>query len=97
MAPATKYGGKIVVCHPGITEVAKSIDTIVCTERTRGVAKPARTSESSSKRWQCFALPDHQKDKILYSFYDIGFTARSLIIAKSGINPIYQKTNDTVK
>jgi hypothetical protein len=21
-APATKYGGKIVVCHPGITEVA---------------------------------------------------------------------------
>ncbi len=29
IAPATKYGGKIVVCHPGITEVAKSIDTIV--------------------------------------------------------------------
>jgi hypothetical protein len=27
-APATKYGGK-VVCHPGITEVAKSIDTIM--------------------------------------------------------------------
>ena len=27
-APATKYGGKIVVCHPGITEVAKSKDTI---------------------------------------------------------------------
>ena len=27
-APETKYGGKIVVCHPGITEVAKSKDTI---------------------------------------------------------------------
>jgi hypothetical protein len=29
IAPATKYGGKIVVCHPGITEVAKSNDTMV--------------------------------------------------------------------
>jgi hypothetical protein len=27
---------KIVVCHPGITDVAKSIDTIVCTESTKG-------------------------------------------------------------
>jgi len=24
MAPATKYGGKIVVCHPGSKDVAKS-------------------------------------------------------------------------
>jgi hypothetical protein len=31
-----------VVCHPGITDVAKSIDTIVCTESTKGVANPAR-------------------------------------------------------
>ena len=30
-APKTKYGGKIVVCHPGITDVAKSILTIECT------------------------------------------------------------------
>jgi hypothetical protein len=29
IAPATKYGGKIVVCHPGMIEVAKSMDTIV--------------------------------------------------------------------
>ena len=29
IAPATKYGGKMVVCHPGITEVAKSKLTIV--------------------------------------------------------------------
>ena len=36
-APATKYGGNIVVCHPGIIDVAKSKDTIVCTERTNGV------------------------------------------------------------
>ena len=41
-APATKYGGKIVVCQPGITETAKSKLTIVCTESTSGVANPAR-------------------------------------------------------
>jgi hypothetical protein len=63
-APATKYGGKMVVCHPGITEVAKSKDTMVCTESTRGVAKPARTKETSSKRCQSLALPLHPKDKI---------------------------------
>ena len=64
IAPATKYGGKIVVCQPGITEVAKSIDTMVCTESTRGVAKPARTKESSSNLCQCFALPDQPNDRI---------------------------------
>ncbi len=26
-APATKYGGKIVVCQPGTTDVAKSNET----------------------------------------------------------------------
>jgi hypothetical protein len=40
-APATKYGGKIVVCHPGRTEVAKSNDTIECTLSTSGVEMPA--------------------------------------------------------
>ena len=63
-APATKYGGKIVVCQPGITEVAKSKDTIVCTESTSGVAKPANTRETSSKRCQSFALPLQPKLKI---------------------------------
>ena len=42
MAPATKYGGKIVVCQPGSCETAKSNDTIECTESTSGVAEPAR-------------------------------------------------------
>jgi hypothetical protein len=48
MAPATKYGGKIVVCHPGMTDVAKSKLTIVCTERTSGVANPARIRQTVS-------------------------------------------------
>ena len=61
IAPATKYGGKIVVCHPGITDVAKSKDTIVCTESTSGVAKPANTNDTSSKRCQSLARPDQPK------------------------------------
>src|SRR5439155_11738231 len=42
MAPATKYGGKIVVCQPGSCDVAKSNETTEWTEKTSGVARPAR-------------------------------------------------------
>ena len=40
-APATKYGGKVVVCQPGMADVAKSKLTMVCTETTKGAANPA--------------------------------------------------------
>ena len=97
IAPATKYGGKIVVCHPGITDVAKSMDTIECTENTNGVAKPANTKEISSNLFQCFAEPDHPNDKvpniILYNLV----VALSLTVAKSGIKPTYQKPKETEK
>ncbi|MNV55966.1 hypothetical protein D3C71_1482290 [compost metagenome] len=53
-----------MVCHPGITEVAKSMDTIVCTESTSGVEIPARIKDTASKRCQVFTLPDHPKEKI---------------------------------
>src|SRR4029078_2893578 len=43
-APATKYGGKIVVGQPGMTDVAKSKDTIVWTESTSGVDRPASST-----------------------------------------------------
>src|SRR5690606_12968098 len=94
-APATKYGGKIVVCHPGITEVAKSKDTIVCTESTSSVAKPAKTNDTSSKRCQSFALPLHPKERIEYTCLVKGVMALSLNIAKSGKSPVHQNTNDT--
>src|SRR5262245_25155576 len=42
IAPATKYGGKIVVCQPGFCDVAKSNDTTECTENTSGVHNAAR-------------------------------------------------------
>ena len=42
IAPATKYGGKIVVCQPGSCDTAKSSDTMECTDSTSGVERPAR-------------------------------------------------------
>ena len=44
IAPATKYGAKIVVCQPGTSATAKSQETTLCTERTSGVARPDRCS-----------------------------------------------------
>ena len=49
--------------QPGITEVAKSILTIECTDKTKGVAKPANTNDITSCLCQCLALPDHPNDK----------------------------------
>jgi hypothetical protein len=57
MAPATKYGGKIVVCQPGIMATAKSKLMTVCTESTSGVAKPASKSDAASYRIQWRAEP----------------------------------------
>ena len=51
----------MVVCQPGITDVAKSKDTMVWTDSTKGVAKPARTKDTSSNLCQSFALPVHPK------------------------------------
>src|SRR5436309_15062021 len=62
IAPATKYGGKMVVCQPGITEVAKSNETMVCTDSTNGVLKPANTNDKLSCRCQCLVLPDQPNE-----------------------------------
>src|SRR6478752_435649 len=89
-APATKYGGKIVVCHPGITEVAKSKDTIVCTESTSGVAKPANTRDKDSCRCQCLVEPVQPKAATPYKSLRNLVFARSRTVAKSGNKPLYQ-------
>ena len=86
----------MVVCHHGITEVAKSNDTIVCTESTSGVAIPASIRDRYSHLCQCFADPVHPNDKKLYIFFLKPF-AQSLTEAKSGTRPVYQNNNDTVK
>ncbi|KXK21381.1 MAG: hypothetical protein UZ08_BCD001000134 [Candidatus Parvibacillus calidus] len=86
----------MVVCHPGITEVAKSKDTIVCTESTNGVASPANTKDKDSNLCQCFAAPVQPKDKKLYNFL-LNPLALSLSVAKSGTRPVYQNKSETVK
>ena len=86
------------MCHPGITEVAKSIDTIVCTERTRGVASPAKTRDTVSYLDHVFAAPSQPKLNVPYIKADTflpAIFALSLLVAKSGIKPIYQKTSDS--
>ena len=85
----------MVVCQPGITEVAKSKDTMVCTESTKGVANPASTKDTSSKRCQSLARPLHPKLTKLYIFFWNGFTALSRSMAKSGKSPVHQNTKDT--
>src|SRR5256885_2252864 len=50
MAPATKYGGKIVECQPRTLATAKSKLTTLCTERTTGAARPASTRDAGSER-----------------------------------------------
>jgi hypothetical protein len=52
----------MVLCQPGTREVAKSVDTTECTENTSGVARPASTRLTSSKRCQALALPVQPKE-----------------------------------
>src|SRR5882757_1793837 len=97
IAPATKYGGKIVVCHPGTTEVAKSKDTIVCTDNTNGVLSPASTNDKLSWRCQCLVEPVQPNDAIPYKRLRSLVKARSRTVARSGNRPLYQNKRDTVK
>src|SRR6266566_930640 len=96
MAPATKYGGKIVACHPGTMLKAKSKLTIVCTERTSGVAKPASNKEAVSWRYQCTAEPRQPIARKPYMILAARFLERSRNVARSGSSPINQNSAETV-
>ena len=56
-APATKNGGKMVACHSGTMDTAKSKLTMVCTLNTSGVPRPASSRYSFSYRRQWNADP----------------------------------------
>src|SRR6478672_696222 len=62
MAPMTKNGGKMVACHNGTIDTAKSKDTIECTLNTSGVEMPARIRYTFSYRRQWYALPRQPSD-----------------------------------
>src|ERR1700724_1264130 len=82
IAPATKYGGKIVVCQPGSTDVAKSNDTVEGTDKTSGVEIQARTRYAISEWRHCRFPPRHPKASIPYTIPDTFPFARSRIVAK---------------
>src|SRR5687767_4653474 len=96
MAPTTKYGGKIVVCHPGNWLVAKSNDTTECTESTSGVHSPARIRYAFSNRCQWRHDPVHPTAKMPYATCLTRLVARSRRVARSGIMPMYQNSSDTL-
>src|SRR5882757_3487149 len=96
MAPATKYGGKTVVCQPGRAATAKSKLMTVCTESTSGVDRPARSREAVSYRIQWRVDPRHPSDPRPYIYLANGCFALSRSVPKSGIMPMYQKTTEIV-
>src|SRR5438067_5804540 len=96
MAPATKYGGKMVECQPGTIAIAKSKLTTVCTETTSGVARPASSRYAVSYRCQCWADPRQPIASIPYMTRPLLDCDRSRSVARSGIKPTYQKSSDTV-
>ena len=87
----------MVVCQPGTNDVAKSIDTIECTDNTSGVEIPARINEIISYLCQVRVEPFQPIEKKLYTNLRTLVVALSLMEAISGIKPMYQNTNETEK
>src|SRR5437868_11705836 len=96
MAPATKYGGKMVVCQPGTIATAKSKLTTVCTETTSGVAMPAKSKYATSYRCQCRAEFRQPIARMPYTIRPSRLVERSRSVARSGIRPTYQNKSETV-
>src|SRR5437868_1395527 len=57
IAPATKYGAKMVLCQPGLSDIAKSHDTTLCTDSTSGVANAARYRYAPLKFRHAWLVP----------------------------------------
>src|ERR1043166_7651620 len=96
MAPATKYGGKKVLCQPGTIAIVKSKLTTVWTESTSGVARPASSSDAVSYTLQCRADPRQPIASMPYANLAKRLVVRSRRVARSGMRPTYQNSADTV-
>src|ERR1039457_22628 len=97
IAPATKYGAKIVVCQPGTSAIAKSNETTECTERTSGVENAARNRYARAK-WRhstsVLRQPNESAEKIAFL---TGFFSASRSTATSGIRPMKRKVVEIVR
>src|SRR5215211_6287447 len=97
IAPATKYGGKIVVCHPGVSAIAKSNDTTECTESTSGVENAARNRYALAKCLHSRSEFRHPSERTLRIRLRTGFFSRSRRTAMSGTKPTYRNVDETVR
>src|SRR3954471_9888991 len=97
IAPATKYGGKIVACQPGVSAIAKSKDTTECTESTSGVAKAARNRYARVKWRHSLSELRQPRESVARMRLRIGFVSRSRSTARSGIRPTYRKVLEIVR
>src|SRR5688572_20298540 len=97
IAPATKYGGKIVVCHPGVMAMAKSNDTTECTDSTSGVENAARKRYIRAKWRHSRSEFRHPNDSTARIRLRIGFVSRSRSTAMSGMSPTYRNVLETVR
>ncbi len=68
IAPTTKYGPKIVLRHIGISVIAKSHDTIVCTDTATGMMMSAMIEMAFSRRTHSRSVPRHPSASVRYIF-----------------------------
>src|SRR4026208_1595144 len=87
MAPATKYGGKIGVCQPGLVAIAKSNDTTECTESTSVVLKAARKRSILARCRHSGSEFRHPNDRTARIRLRTGLVQRSRSVAMSGTRP----------
>src|SRR5918911_4187779 len=97
IAPATKYGGNMVVCQPGVSAIEKSNDTTECTDSTSGVENAARNRYARVKCRHSRSELRQPSERTPKMRFRIGLVSRSRSTAMSGIRPIYRNVLETVR
>src|SRR6187399_3084742 len=97
MAPATKYGGKIDACQPGVSAMAKSKETTECTDSTSGVLKAARNRYAFAKCRHSRSLLRQPSERMLRMRLRIGLVSLSRNAAMSGIKPMKRNVVEIVR
>ena len=97
MAPATKYGGKIVVCQPGMMRDGEVEATRRCAPRDQ---RRRQAGEQQVRRLVALPVPRRaapaEREHAVDDRGRRGSCARSRSVARSGIRPTYQNSSETV-
>ena len=100
MAPATKYGGKIVVCQPGMTRRREVERDDGVHARAPAASRGRRGSGTRARswcQWRCRAAPAERERCRRSICARRLLVARSRSVARSGTRPTYQNSSETVK